>query len=103
MRRHVSEGFGMMVVPAICCAVTLYFGYNGIFGERGILALNNSQAELGVAKRDLADITARRQALQHRIGLLNDNAIDPDLLEEVARGVLLEGRAGDVAIPREKR
>jgi cell division protein FtsB len=103
MRRHISESFGMMIVPVICCAVTFYFGYNGMFGERGILALNNSQAELAVAKRDLADITARREALQHRISLLDDRAIDPDLLEEVARSVLLEGRTGDVAVPREKR
>jgi hypothetical protein len=33
---------------------------------------------------------------------LNGRAIDADLLEEVARSVLLETRPDEVAIPREK-
>jgi cell division protein FtsB len=103
MRRRLSHSFSVMVIPAICCAVSLYFGYSGIFGERGLLAWNNSQAQLLVAKRSLAEIRQKREALQHRIVLLDDNAIDPDLLEEVARSVLLESRPGEVAVPRENR
>jgi cell division protein FtsB len=93
----------MMVIPIVCCAVTFYFGYSGIFGERGLIALNDTQADLAMKKQDLADIRGKREALQHRISLLDDKAIDPDLLEEVARGVLLETRQGEVAVPREKR
>ena len=59
--------------------------------------------ELAVAKRDLAAVHAKREALEHRIFLLDGKAIDPDLLEEVARGVLLEARPDEVAVPREKR
>jgi cell division protein FtsB len=103
MRRRLSQSFSLMVVPAICCAVSFYFGYSGIFGERGLLAWNNSQAQLLVAKENLAELRGKREALQHRIALLDDKAIDPDLLEEVARGVLLESRLGEVAVPREKR
>jgi cell division protein FtsB len=103
MRRRLSQSFSLMVVPAICCAVSFYFGYSGIFGERGLLAWNNSQAQLLIAKENLAELRGKREALQHRIALLDDKAIDPDLLEEVARGVLLESRPGEVAVPREKR
>jgi len=39
----------------------------------------------------------------YRIALLDGKAIDPDLLEEVARGLLLETRPDEVAVPREKR
>ena len=103
MRRRLSDGFGIMLVPVVCCAITLYFGYSVIFGERGLIAWNATQARLGLAKQELAEIHARRLALQHRISLLDGSAIDPDLLEEVARGVLLETRPGEVAVPREKR
>jgi cell division protein FtsB len=90
-------------VPAICCAITFYFGYSGIFGERGLIAWNATQSRLALAKQELSEVRAKRLALQHRISLLDDSAIDPDLLEEVARGVLLETRPGEVAVPREKR
>jgi len=103
MRRRVRRGFSLLLVPVICCAVSLYFSYSGIFGERGLIAWSNAQAQLQVAKRDLSKVRASREALQHRISLLDDKAIDPDLLEEVARGVLLENRPDEVAVPREKR
>jgi cell division protein FtsB len=92
-----------MLVPVICSAISLYFGYSGIFGERGLIAWNDAQDRLAVAKGDLAKVRGEREALEHRISLLNEKAIDPDLLEEVARGVLLESRPNEVAIPREKR
>ena len=83
--------------------MSAYFGYSFFFGERGLLAWRQTQDELAVAKRDLATVRAKREALQHRISLLDGKAIDPDLLEEVARGVLLEARPDEVAVPREKR
>jgi len=92
----------MLMIPAICVAVTFYFGYAGIFGERGILSWNETRTELAVAKQELDQIRTERKALQHRITLLDEHAIDPDLLEEVARGVLLENGPGEVAVPREK-
>jgi cell division protein FtsB len=102
MRRRVTDPFFIMTIPAICCAVTFYFGYSGIFGERGLLAWNDTKARLAVAKHDLNLVRAQREALSHRISLLDERHIDPDLLEEVARGVLLENRPGEVAVPREK-
>ena len=103
MRRRLSDNFFMLTIPAICAAVTFYFGYNGVFGERGLIAWNKTRSELAVAKSDLEQVRAQRKALEHRISLLDDKSIDPDLLEEVARGVLLENRPGEVAVPREKR
>ena len=91
-----------MIIPAICCAVTIYFGYNGIMGPRGILAWSRTEADLQTAQRDLGEIRGKRQALQHRIALLDEKKLDPDLLEEVARSLLLQGRPHEVAVPREK-
>ena len=102
LRRRVADNFFMLMIPAICMAGTFYFGYSSVFGERGILSLNETKAALAVAKHEFAQKRAERQALQHRISLLDEHAIDPDLLEEVARGILLENGPGEVAVPREK-
>src|SRR5882672_10448030 len=103
MHRRIGRNVQLILLPAICCAVSGYFGYSFFFGDRGLLAWRQTQDELAVAKRDLASVQAKREALQHRISLLDGKAIDPDLLEEVARGVLLESRSDEVAVPREKR
>jgi len=100
MRRRVSENFGRLAVPVICCAVIGYFGYSGIAGSRGLVARNDSQAELAVRQNDLAQLQRERRALQHRISLLNSKALDPDMLDEVARGMLSQSRPGEVAVPR---
>jgi len=102
MRRRVSRGFSLIVIPAICFAVTFYFGYAAIFGERGLYALKESRGDLAMAKMELGEIRAKREALQHLISVLGDRKADPDLLEEIARGILLQTRPGDVAVPREK-
>ena len=103
MRRRLSESVGLMIVPAICCALILYFGYSGVMGPRGILVWTKSEADLAVAERELSALRAERSALQHRISLLDEKALDPDMLEEVARSLLLQGHPGEVAIPRDKR
>jgi cell division protein FtsB len=102
MRRQVADNFFLLMIPAISLAATGYFVYSGIFGERGLLSLNETKATLAVAKHDFENKRAERLALQHRISLLDARAIDADLLDEVARAVLLENGPNEVAVPREK-
>jgi cell division protein FtsB len=103
MRRRFSESVGLLIVPAICCALILYFGYSGIMGPRGFFALTKSEIDLEAAQRELGALRAQRSALQHRISLLDEKALDPDMLEEVARSLLLQGHPDEVTVPREKR
>src|SRR5207253_6667528 len=70
--------------------------------DRGVLAWRATQDELAAAQHEMADLRAKREALQHRISLLDGKAIDPDLLDEVAHQVLLENRPGEVAVPDRK-
>jgi cell division protein FtsB len=102
MRRRVADNFFLLMIPAVTLAATGYFVYSGIFGERGLLSLNETKAALAVATHDLDTKRRARQALQHRISLLDERAIDADLLDEVARAVLLENGPDEVAVPREK-
>ena len=93
----------LLIVPAICFTVTAYFGYAGIVGPRGLLAWSETETQLAMNQRELAEIRNERIALQRRIDLLDEDALDPDLLEEVARATLAQGRPGEVAVPREKQ
>lgn len=103
LRRRVTDNFFMLMIPAITLAATSYFGYSSIFGERGILSLNETKAALAVAKQDYDRKRTERLAVQHRISLLDERHVDADLLEEVARSILLETGANEVAVPRQKQ
>ena len=88
------------IVPTISTAVIFYFGYNVVWGERGLLALDRAQAQLSVAQDQLSQLDGQRSQLQHRIALIK--AGDPDLVEELARNELMDGAPGQVAVPRHK-
>jgi len=99
IRRSVTRFFSVLVVPAISLAVISYFGAYAIWGNRGILALEDTQAQLGVQQQQLSQIQDSRSRLEHRIGLMEKDA-DPDLVEELARGQLMDGAPNQVAVPR---
>lgn len=103
LRRRLAHYVNLLMLPAICCAISGYFGYSFLFGERGLIAWRSTQDQLALARHDLSQLRSRREALQHRISLLDDDNIDPDLLDEVAHNLLLDSRPGEVVIPREKR
>ena len=99
IKRSVSRIFGVLVVPAITLAVVAYFGAYAIWGNRGVLALEDTQAQLGIQQQQLAQLQDNRTRLEHRIALMEKDA-DPDLVEELARGQLMDGAPNQVAVPR---
>ena len=100
IRRSVTRVFGISVLPAIAIAIVAYFGYYAIWGERGMLALTDVDARLGVQREDLAQLQSDRQRLEHRIDLMRPGKVDNDLVEELARAQLMEGAPGQIAVPR---
>lgn len=93
--------FTASVIPAIAAATIAYFGYYTIWGARGVLALYDTNARLGVQEEQLATLKDSRERLQHRIELLRKG--DRDMLEETARDQMLDSVPGQVAVPREKQ
>ena len=100
IRRSVTRFFSVLVVPAVTVAVVTYFGGYAIWGNRGILALEDTQARLGVQQEKLAQLQDSRTRLEHRIALMEKDSADPDLVEELARGQLMDGAPNQVAVPR---
>ena len=99
IKRSVTRFFTVLIVPAVTMAVVGYFGAYAIWGARGILALEDTQAKLGIQQEKLAELQANRARLEHRIALMTNNP-DPDLVEELARTQLMDGAPNQVAIPR---
>jgi cell division protein FtsB len=100
IKRSVTRFFTVLILPAISMAVVGYFGTYAIWGNRGILALEDTQAQLGIRQQQLAEVQASRQRLEHRIALMSHN--DPDLVEELARTQLMDGAPNQVAVPRSR-
>ena len=100
IKRSVTRFFTVLIVPAVTMAVVGYFGAYAIWGNRGILALEDTQAQLGVRQQQLAEVQASRERLEHRIALMSQH--DPDLVEELARTQLMDGAPNQVAVPRSR-
>jgi len=100
IKRSVTRFFTVLILPAISLAVVGYFGAYAIWGNRGILALEDTQAQLGIRQQQLAEVQANRERLEHRIALMSKH--DPDLVEELARTQLMDGAPNQVAVPRSR-
>ncbi len=100
IKRSVTRAFTLAVLPAVSAAVIAYFGYYAVWGERGMLALSDTEARLGVQKERLAQAQADRHRLEHRISLMSAPSADPDLIEELARSQLMIGGPGQVSVSR---
>jgi len=68
--------------------VVLFFGFHIFAGERGLLARPELDRKIAHAKERLDLLTKHRDYLTHRIGLLQSDSIDADILEETARDTL---------------
>ncbi len=99
IKRSVSRFFLTLIFPAVSLAVVSYFGAYAIWGNRGILSLEDTQAQLGIQQQQLAELQANRARLEHRIALMDQG--DPDLVEELARTRLMDGAPNQVAVPRD--
>jgi len=103
IKRSVTRFFVALILPALSIAVVGYFGSYAIWGERGLLVLEDTQARLGIQQEKLAQVTLQRDQLAHRIQLMEGGHADPDLVEELARGQLMDGAPNQVAVPRNGR
>ncbi len=77
------------IMTALFCAATLfYLSFHILHGEQGLYALLVQSHKQEKLKAELAQLRAQRMALEHKVKLLSDASIDPDLLEEESRRYL---------------
>jgi cell division protein FtsB len=91
MRRRAKT----LVGPLFGVALTGYFAYHLVEGDRGLNAWVRLSQELHAADDTLAAVAAERARLAHRVSQMQPRHIDRDLLDQQARQIL------DVAAPNE--
>ena len=84
------------------CAVG-YFTFHVVQGDRGLLAWWKIKQRVATAKQSLEVSQAQRQAMEHRVRLLEPESLDPDMLEERARLMLNYGHVDDIVILEDKK
>ncbi|MFZ2004887.1 MAG: septum formation initiator family protein [Stellaceae bacterium] len=84
MRRRAR----FLVGPLLGAALTSYFVYHTIEGDRGLRAWRDINQQLRIAKDQYATVEAERDALEHKVDGLNPHHVDPDLLDQQIRSQL---------------
>jgi cell division protein FtsB len=84
LRRHARFILG----PALGLALTGYFAYHLVEGDRGLLAWLRLTHEIRAENANLQAVRAQREALDQRVSNLKPDHLDPDLLDERVRATL---------------
>lgn len=72
----------------VAAGAVTYFSQQAYVGDHGLVASRSMEVEIAQLEARLAGIKAERSAIEHRIDLLSNERIDPDLLDEQARNDL---------------
>ncbi|WP_353653130.1 septum formation initiator family protein [Porphyrobacter sp. SLTP] len=72
-----------------------------VAGPTGLLAWSVNAAALEARETEIAQLTAKRDALRNRVMLLDPEAADPDLASELVRDQLGVMREDEVVITLE--
>jgi cell division protein FtsB len=103
--REIRRRSRVLVGPLLGIALTGYFAYHLVEGDRGLRAWVRQTHELRVAKENLAAVSAERAELEHRVSHMRPDHVDPDLLEAQVRKTLDLVRPDEIVImaPADRR
>jgi cell division protein FtsB len=87
----------VIIGPILGISLVVYFAYHLVQGDRGLIAWLRLTQQINEAHMTLAQVQADRDPLAHRVSLMRDR-LDPDLLDETARGSLNLVGADEVVI-----
>lgn len=88
-----------VLVPAVFLAVSGYFAWHAVHGERGLMARDKRQADIVAARAELSKAEADRDAMERRVAGLRGDRLDRDQLEERARSLLNMVGRDEVIVP----
>ena len=88
----------LVLGPVVGIALTGYFAYHLVEGERGFKAWLRFNREIRTATANLEAVQTQRAALDLRVSNLRPEHIDPDLLDERIRATLNLVSPDDIVI-----
>lgn len=86
--RELRRRGRVIVGPVLGMALTGYFAYNLVEGDRGFIAWTRLTQQIRAENANLAALRAERAALKLKVTNLSPGHIDPDLLDERVRATL---------------
>jgi cell division protein FtsB len=93
--REMRRRARLLVGPVLAIAVSGYFAYNLVEGDRGMLGWFRLTQDLRLAKSNLTSVQEQRTALDRKVANMRPDHVDPDLLDQEVRSRL------DLAAPNE--
>jgi cell division protein FtsB len=88
LMRELRKRARVVVGPILGIALTAYFAYNLVEGDRGFIAWTRLARQLRAEDARLDALRAQRAALKLKVSDLTPSHLDPDLLDERVRGTL---------------
>jgi len=76
------------IPPIIFLLLAVYFGWNAMHGDRGLVAQQQDQLDLAAAKAQLASANAEVAQWENKIDGMGDRDLDLDALDGQARSML---------------
>ena len=101
--RELRRRAHLIVGPVLGIALTGYFAYNLVEGDRGLIAWLHLTREIRTESVKLEAVRAQRQALDLKVSNLKPDHLDPDLLDERARLLLDDADPRDLALMIKRR
>ncbi len=86
--RFIRKQVQAVVGPLLLLTLSAYFAYNMVEGDRGLLAWVHSSRQLDAVQAQADAVRTEKETLEHRVSLLQDQHLGPDLLDEQARSAL---------------
>ena len=84
------------LIPMLFMLITVYFGYHGVYGNHGLLRLNQLKEETQDVGVILNDLNTDVVALKTKVDAIKKGS--PDLIEEELLRVLNMGDSDDLVI-----
>lgn len=98
--RAVARRSRFLLGPILGTALTGYFAYHLVEGDRGLNAWLRLNREIRSATANLDAVRAQRAALDLKVSELRPDHVDPDLLDERVRATLNLVSPDDIVIMR---
>ena len=87
-------------LPAAGLVLIAFFGAYAVLGPNGMLAYGDYQRQLAKRERDYLALDHRRTVLKNRVGLLDPDHANPDMVDEMTRKELNVVHPDEVVVPR---
>ena len=97
-RNRFRRFFVPLALYLAAAAATGFFCYSAYHGSRGIVAKREYKLKIAQLGQDLAALQIERTDWERRIGLMRQESLDLDILEERSRTILNGAHKNDVIL-----